>query len=86
MHDERHLDSDIHWWAQADCRFFGPSPFFGPDSETPTERLRRENHAKRICAGCSVADECLRYAVDIGEQFGIWGGTSERERRSLTRA
>ncbi|MGN5236271.1 MULTISPECIES: WhiB family transcriptional regulator [unclassified Rhodococcus (in: high G+C Gram-positive bacteria)] len=85
MH-ERHLDQDVDWWAQADCRFFGPSAFFGPDSESPAERLRRENHAKRICAGCSVADKCLQYAVDSGEQFGIWGGTSERERKSLTRA
>ncbi|MGH9194816.1 MAG: WhiB family transcriptional regulator, partial [Acidimicrobiia bacterium] len=36
-----------------------------------------------VCTQCPVALECLRYALANREQFGIWGGTSERERRKL---
>jgi WhiB family redox-sensing transcriptional regulator len=39
--------------------------------------------AKAICAPCPVRTECLEYALDGGEHFGIWGGTSERERRRI---
>jgi WhiB family redox-sensing transcriptional regulator len=41
--------------------------------------------AKEICAGCEVREECLEFAIVSGEKFGIWGGKSERERRSLRR-
>jgi WhiB family redox-sensing transcriptional regulator len=42
--------------------------------------------AKAICAGCVVREECLEYALVHGIKFGTWGGTSERERRSMRRA
>lgn len=41
--------------------------------------------AKRICNRCEVRAECLEYALDNDERFGIWGGLSERERRRLKR-
>jgi WhiB family redox-sensing transcriptional regulator len=41
--------------------------------------------AKRICAGCPVRVLCLNYALDNGEQHGIWGGKSKQERRLLLR-
>lgn len=40
--------------------------------------------AKRICAGCDVAAQCLAYALAGQERFGIWGGLSERQRRKIT--
>ena len=45
--------------------------------------LRRE--AKRVCRSCDVRAECLEYALENDERFGIWGGMSERERRRLKR-
>lgn len=40
--------------------------------------------AKAVCAGCTVRDECLAYALAPPvEKWGIWGGTSERERRRM---
>jgi len=39
--------------------------------------------AKRVCESCPVREECLKYAMDNDERFGIWGGLSERERRRL---
>ena len=46
------------------------------------EEIRR---AKRICEGCPVASECLKYALDTRQNFGIWGGKSESERRWIRR-
>jgi WhiB family transcriptional regulator, redox-sensing transcriptional regulator len=48
--------------------------------------------AKNICNGvdngrtCPFRDTCLRYAIDQGENYGVWGGTSERDRRKIVRA
>lgn len=41
--------------------------------------------AKRVCAMCPVAAECLEYALVNHEEFGVWGGRSARERRPLHR-
>lgn len=41
--------------------------------------------AKAICRACFARSECLEYALVGSEKFGIWGGTSERERRRLRR-
>ena len=37
--------------------------------------------AKRVCAQCEVREQCLDWAIEHDERFGIWGGMSERERR-----
>lgn len=41
--------------------------------------------AKRVCLGCEVRVECLGWALDNGERFGVWGGMSERDRRRIAR-
>ena len=41
--------------------------------------------AKKVCGSCDVRSECLDYALENDERFGIWGGLSERERRKLKR-
>ena len=61
------------------CRGMDPDIFFPDRGESLTP-------AKTICADCIVRDECLEYALDNRERFGVWGGTSERERRRLRRA
>ena len=37
--------------------------------------------AKRICRSCPVRPECLAYALQRGEEYGIWGALTSRERR-----
>ncbi len=39
--------------------------------------------AKKVCMSCEVREECLHWALDNNERYGIWGGLSERERRKL---
>lgn len=41
--------------------------------------------AKEVCAGCPVRQECLEFALAEREVYGVWGGTSERERRRMRR-
>jgi WhiB family redox-sensing transcriptional regulator len=73
------------WMLAAACRG-RPDLFFAPDdSETRSERRRREAAAKSVCARCPVRIDCLTDALTSDERFGIWGGLTERERRSLRR-
>lgn len=41
--------------------------------------------AKAICNGCDVQSECLAYAMEYDEPFGVWGGLTSRERNKLRR-
>lgn len=67
------------WQGKANCMGVDPDLFF-------TERGASTREAKEVCKGCVVKTDCLEYALDNGEKFGIWGGMSERERRRLRRA
>ena len=40
--------------------------------------------AKAICANCEVRDRCLEWAINR-EEFGVWGGTTARERAAIRR-
>lgn len=64
------------WQEQALCAQTDPEAFF-------PEKGGSTREAKRICRACGVRDECLEYALEHDERFGIWGGLSERERRRL---
>lgn len=79
----RHLATELvaDWRAKAACAPYPTSLFFpvDEDDERATER------AKAICEACPVADDCLEYALESNQRAGIWGGTTERERRSLRR-
>ncbi|MEI6855500.1 MAG: WhiB family transcriptional regulator [Acidimicrobiaceae bacterium] len=70
---------DRGWQSRANCMGVDPDLFF-------PERGASTREAKEVCRGCVVKDDCLEYALDNGEKFGIWGGMSERERRRLRRA
>ena len=56
-----------------------------PESFFP-EKGGSTREAKRICSTCEVRRECLEFALENDERFGIWGGLSERERRRLKSA
>jgi WhiB family redox-sensing transcriptional regulator len=66
------------WQDEAACRGMDPEMFY-------TERGESTRDPKATCAVCPVTAECLQFALDNREKFGVWGGLSERERRRLRR-
>ncbi len=78
------MTSRDDWQTQSLCRgnhahlFFPPSTF-----ERKDDRERRESRAKAICRVCPVIDDCRQHSLGIREQFGIWGGMTEVERREV---
>ena len=70
--------SALAWQVDALCAQTDPEAFF-------PEKGGSTRDAKRICTTCDVRDQCLEYALQNDERFGIWGGLSERERRKLKR-
>ncbi len=72
----RRPEQDTSWQDDGLCAQADPEAFF-PEKGGSTKQ------AKSICKRCPVTDECLQYALDNDERFGIWGGLSERERRNL---
>jgi len=65
------------WSARAACRTTDPDALFVQGAA--------QNRAKALCSGCVVRTECLADALDNEVEFGVWGGMTERERRSLLR-
>jgi WhiB family transcriptional regulator, redox-sensing transcriptional regulator len=70
---------DLTWQDDALCAQVDPEIFF-------PEKGGSTREPKRVCRACEVRAECLEYALEHQERFGIWGGFSERERRRLKRA
>lgn len=70
---------ELSWQDYANCRGADADLFF-------PERGASTRKAKTICTACEVKDDCLNFAIQNGEKFGIWGGMSERERRRVRRA
>ncbi|KFG77130.1 WhiB family transcriptional regulator [Streptomyces mutabilis] len=71
------------WREHAECRTEDPDLFF-PIGTTGPAALQTEQ-AKAVCRRCPVREQCLRWALDTGQSIGVWGGTSEMERRALKR-
>jgi WhiB family redox-sensing transcriptional regulator len=69
------------WASQAACLHSDPDLFFPIAPLGPA--LRQIAQAKAICARCPVRSECLQFALTTHQVHGVWGGTSEEERRML---
>lgn len=81
-HDNAHRTSPLSasdplaWQTDALCAETDPEAFFPEHGESTRD-------AKRICTSCDVKTQCLEYALENDERFGVWGGLSEHERRRL---
>ena len=73
----------MDWRHEAACRDEDPELFFPIGNTGPA--LVQIEEAKAVCRRCSVVDECLRWALETGQDAGVWGGLSEDERRALKR-
>lgn len=67
--------SSPHWMRRAYCRGANPDIFHDDGHEVT---------AKAYCQRCSVAVDCLEWALGRNEE-GVWGGTTDAERRALKR-
>jgi WhiB family redox-sensing transcriptional regulator len=65
------------WHRRGLCAGEDPEAFFPSHGDPGTG-------ARRVCAACSVHAECLSYAT-AADEFGIWGGLDQQERRNLNR-
>ena len=66
--------------SEAACREVDPGLFFPNDGDNVAQIAE----AKAVCAGCAVKDDCLAFALKY-PQYGIWGGLTDEERRTLRR-
>ncbi len=66
------------WVAEGLCAQADPELWFPETGGSTAE-------AKAVCGRCPVRPECLSFALEHRERFGVWGGVSEPERRRMTR-
>ncbi|MEU6387967.1 WhiB family transcriptional regulator [Streptomyces sp. NPDC046939] len=71
------------WRESAACRGLDPDLFFPIGNNTSFAFLVQTEEAKEVCRTCPVVRPCLRWAMNAGAVEGIWGGTTETERRAV---
>lgn len=69
------------WRYRGACRDEDPELFYPLGHGAPAQ----VEQAKAVCRRCDVKDTCLKWALESGEDFGIWGGLTEDERREVKR-
>lgn len=80
-------DEDPERWfgshvCDQDCD--GPLGCIAGKSETG--RFKRISEAKAICQMCPEREACAEWAIDTDQDFGVWGGLTERERKIIRKA
>jgi WhiB family redox-sensing transcriptional regulator len=79
---ERRVRRD--WRTAAACRTADPELFFPVSSLGPAQEDIAQ--AKAVCDSCRVRRQCLQFALATHQMYGVWGGTTEEERRLRVRA
>jgi WhiB family transcriptional regulator, redox-sensing transcriptional regulator len=69
--------ADDAWRTRGVCSRQDPDTFFPPPREAADAALA-------LCRRCEVLGSCLAWALDAGDRYGVWGGTTPRERRAMT--
>ena len=67
------------WAVFSACREADPGLFFASTRDD-------ERAALVVCSSCSVKDQCLEFALETNERFGVWGGATERQRKKMLKA
>lgn len=65
----------MDWQKDAACQREDPEMWFSEG--------RANAKAKRICNSCPVRPKCLQWSLDEAQQWGMWGGVSQQERRQM---
>lgn len=80
-HTEALSRMSLAWQDDALCGGLSSTVFFQECSGV--EGTRNIEMVKKMCQRCAVRQQCLEYALANDERWGIWGGTTERERRRM---
>ncbi len=72
------------WRQQAGCASLDTNMFF-PTGLTGSS-IEQTNLAKSVCKDCPVANQCLEFALRTLQDYGVWGGRTEEERRVIRRS
>jgi WhiB family redox-sensing transcriptional regulator len=67
------------WMTGAACQGAGADEFVIGANHKPSAAV------KAMCGRCEVRKECLAFALEREDLVGVWGGTTERERRGMRR-
>ncbi|WP_331743021.1 WhiB family transcriptional regulator (plasmid) [Streptomyces sp. NBC_00868] len=73
----------MDWRHNAVCGAEDPELFFPIGTTGPA--LLQIHEAKAVCCRCPVMEQCLQWALESGQDEGVWGGLSEDERRAMKR-
>ncbi|GHI27999.1 hypothetical protein Shyd_93700 [Streptomyces hydrogenans] len=78
-------DGDPHDWRHNAVvpRRRDPDLFFPIGTTGPA--LLQIEEAKSVCRRCPVMEACLQWALESGQDEGVWGGLAENERRAMKR-
>lgn len=77
------LYENYEWQEKSACRGMDSGVFYLEDNARGAKKAKLIQEAKKICATCEVREQCLEYALEIQEPYGVWGGMSEEERRYI---
>ena len=76
-------DPELTWRQDAACRDTSPELFF--PIGTTGQAVEQIAAAKNVCLGCPAQVPCLEFALATNQDSGVWGATSEEDRRHLRR-
>jgi WhiB family redox-sensing transcriptional regulator len=75
----------MNWRHRAECRDYDPELFFPVATAATPEGQAQLTQAAAVCARCPVRECCLAWALNTNQQYGVWGGLGEAERRRMRR-
>jgi WhiB family redox-sensing transcriptional regulator len=79
------FDFDQSWRSKAACKDASDPDIFFPVGVTGAA-IGQIRQAKRVCNSCEARSDCLEFALATNQECGVWGATTEDERRKLRRA
>jgi WhiB family redox-sensing transcriptional regulator len=72
------MTTDLPDLPEALCAQSDPEAWFPELGST-------NRYAIKVCHRCPARAECLTWAINTGQQHGIWGGTTPHERATIRR-
>jgi len=83
-HNDISLCYKRNWYEMAACKDIDKDIFFPVGRTGPA--IPQIKRAKSVCQECLVVNECLEYALRTNQEYGVWGCTSEDERKYIRRS